>query len=1275
MSESWAWESIEGADGAQMQCLDIAADGTLWIGLRDGVARYDGTRLEKMSIPGTAGDSAIVISIVAIDENHAYSIHRRAVYWFDGERWLEVYQGLVNSEVMNVHAKGDEGAVWVSTAEGVLHLKDGQSFFRPLPEEGSALSTLCLDHMGNVWTVEMNGGRVYRCPVRDGLLAPSDEWEVMRPAYSKERTPRYSMLQTRDGRIWVANTAINDLTQFYDYSSGEWESVDFDVFGGYNMVQMLAKTRDGMLWVCANGYLHGLMDGEWQLTERLSRRQLRSSLLEAHDGYLWLLQNGISLSRIDYQQKRWSTLNDLLFQCETEVGDQWFLDEEGSVIRHRKREGGVWWIFDVDDGVIDTPYVIKCARDGKIWVAGAHEGVAAVSVFDATGWRRVEYPQFGDALRHESLLELEDGRIVVLRMNYQDWLYRGTAGLALLSKNGDLIEDSLKPSSEVSFVVRNAGLKSDGSMYLARTFRMTELRDGIEYAVAYDDGIGGFEIEDLAVDSSDAAWLANWGQGVYRRTFDGAWSRFGLEDGLPSLLVSDIKILEDDSIFAVTSEGVARFDGDRWFPVLKEYASSSFKSRLGASLVNGKQGALWINEHNEFWLMRGTLENAYRQGEGGLFRTTRYLPERIAPDTQLSVIHEPNTRDRSLYVKLHGTESGGGTQSSRLYFSYRLDGGEWSEYSQERSRIFQQLDDGEHMLEVRARDLDFNVDPSPATYRFTIPPPFWKTGWFFALNTVVICTIAGLVFAIFRQRYLHLIEYDEQRIHFFTNISHELRTPLALILTPLEKFTRLRKDVGEEGDKDVNMALKSARRLHQLVDELLDFRRIEEGRAQWRKVSGDLVAEMRELVNSFKPLAEMKSQLLEFRCHESRLVCEFDSDKLQKILGNLLSNAIKYTPKGGGIRMTLEIERWDRSNNAVLRVEDSGRGISKERQKYIFEPFYRGNSKAAREATGTGLGLSLVKQLVGLAEGEISVSSPILSNNDEYGGTEFKVSIPVGEVREDRELPGGEPHSESDLLKGKELSILLVEDSDDLRRYLAEDLSQEFDVLLARDGEEGLRKAGEQIPDLIITDVMMPKMDGIELCRELKSRRDTNHIPVIMLTARSSSEFEELGLESGAEEYLPKPVSMLKLQLRIRNLLESRSRLQSRLKHEFLMQPNLPEPENKEESFLKSVVDYLDENLTNSTFGVDELAERLELSRSSFYRKLKAVANMTPQEFIKNYKMKRAGQLLLDTDLSVIEIVNEVGYSETRYFGKLFKGHFGCSPSEYRTRNASGMEN
>jgi DNA-binding response OmpR family regulator/anti-sigma regulatory factor (Ser/Thr protein kinase) len=532
-----------------------------------------------------------------------------------------------------------------------------------------------------------------------------------------------------------------------------------------------------------------------------------------------------------------------------------------------------------------------------------------------------------------------------------------------------------------------------------------------------------------------------------------------------------------------------------------------------------------------------------------------------------------------------------------------------------------------------------------------------------------------------------LQEMDRMKSRFFTNISHEFRTPLTLILAPLEGRLHAGRGYAPDPAED-RIMYRNARRLLQLVNQLLDLAKIESGNARLQAGPGDLVPFVRTLVGAFSSLAESRRIALTFEAGEAALPTYFDKDKVEKVVSNLLSNAFKFTHEGGNVRVELHAEAaggW-----AVITVRDSGIGIPADRVGRIFDRFYQVDGSHTREQEGTGIGLALTRELVTLHHGTIEVQSR------EGEGTLFTVRLPreraqyrANEVIEGAEatdayepmvhqplLPeetgetGDEPRSDTyDQLP----LVLVVEDNADLRHYMREQFGAGYRVLEANDGEAGLQRAIEAVPDLVISDLMMPRMDGFELCRRLKTDQRTSHIPVILLTARAGGDSRVEGLETGADDYLTKPFDPRELRVRVRNLIEGRQKLREQFGRQVTLEPKAIAITSADEKFLTRAVEAVEAHMGNPDFSVERFEEAMTMSKLQLYRKLKALTDQSPSEFIRNLRLKRAAALLAARSGSVAEITYEVGFNNLSYFAKCFRAAYGMSPSEYASR-AEGVE-
>jgi len=558
-----------------------------------------------------------------------------------------------------------------------------------------------------------------------------------------------------------------------------------------------------------------------------------------------------------------------------------------------------------------------------------------------------------------------------------------------------------------------------------------------------------------------------------------------------------------------------------------------------------------------------------------------------------------------------------------------------------------------------------------------------------------------------------LKEMDRVKSRFFTNISHEFRTPLTLIMGPLEQMLSGSRDPMEK--RNLNLMLRNSQRLLGLINQLLELSRLESGKANLRTSRRNVIPFLKGITANFEPLANTRELDLSFHAAEEDITLYVDTGKLEQVMANLLINAFKFTPAGG--KITVEARRVAGTDEAFpggnlqISVSDTGSGIPRERLIHIFDRFYQADSTYENRRQGTGVGLALVKELVHLHHGKIDVSS------HEGKGTEFIISLPLGEGHlqpgeiieavdrvapgEDKEPAAGmkpgtpaavdlqaaeladitqleETVDEADtgiaagaapgngpLPPGKEI-ILVVEDNPGVRGYIRGELEPGYTVIEAADGPGGIAKAMEIIPDLVISDIMMPGCDGYELCRTLKKDIKTSHIPIILLTAKASEESIVQGLETGADDYITKPFNTKILAARIRNLIELRRQLQLNIHREMTLRPVEIAVSGIDKEFLKKLKEVINKNLADSEFNVEGLARKLYMARSTVYRKVLALTGEVPTEFIKSCRLKRGAELLKANFGTVLEVALEVGFGSANYFTKCFKEKFHCLPSSYQ---------
>ena len=524
---------------------------------------------------------------------------------------------------------------------------------------------------------------------------------------------------------------------------------------------------------------------------------------------------------------------------------------------------------------------------------------------------------------------------------------------------------------------------------------------------------------------------------------------------------------------------------------------------------------------------------------------------------------------------------------------------------------------------------------------------------------------------------IKLQELDRLKANFFTNLSHEFRTPLTLILGPAEKIS---SQTSSNVIKDSEVIKRNSQRLLQLVNQLLDLSRLEAGKMKLEVSEQNIIQLLKGSFLSFASLAERKKITFKFNTSVENLNIYIDEDKVEKVIDNLLSNAFKFTPAGG--RVELKVSKNVEYVN--ISIEDTGIGIPKEKISKIFDRFYQVDGTHKREYEGTGIGLALSKELIELHKGKIVVGSV------EGKGTTITISMPLGKkyytaeeickpVKNEKtnsdfisesilfEETWNEKFNVNAIIETEKPLLLLVEDNSDVRTYIRENLEKEYTILVAVNGEEGQKKSIEQIPDLIISDVMMPKMDGFELCEKLKTDERTSHIPVILLTAKATSKDKITGYETGADDYIMKPFDVKELRVRVKNLIDQRKKLREHFLQEGIFSLDSKDITSIDRKFFERAIKIINEHLSDLSFGVESFASELSIGRTTLYKKLIAIVGEPPSDFIKRIRLSKANELIKIKSGNISEIALEVGFNNPAYFSECFKKQFGVTPSKYQS--------
>ena len=774
-------------------------------------------------------------------------------------------------------------------------------------------------------------------------------------------------------------------------------------------------------------------------------------------------------------------------------------------------------------------------------------------------------------------------------------------------------------------------------------------------------------------------------------------------DGITSNTIAGIRGDMDGYLWISTSYGISRmFIKDR--SIVNFYASDGLQGnefsrgavsqdQRGNIIFGGTEGVTFFNPKeivisrnqpeiyiSDFYVHDHPVRENMKSGENEIITTSVFK----AKEFHLS--HKEN----SFSIELSSMEF---YNPERISYSYNFNDNGWINLQTGNNKVsFSNIEPGKYKFQIRAKYYSNLSEIKEIT--IIISPPWYNTPWaktLYALFTLVVILI--IIHQVRRQyriqqqmmKHQHAEEINEAKLQFFINISHEIRTPMSLIISPLQKLISTDKD--ENRQQSYGTIYRNAERILHLINQLMDIRKIDKGQMILKFKEKNIVSLIKEAYNSFDFQAKSKDISIELTTESEDIRAWIDTKHFDKIIFNLLSNAIKYTPRGGHIQLLLKCGRNPNATTESLRkyielrIIDNGIGIADDKMHHIFDRFYQIRNDQNNVKSGTGVGLHLTRSLVELHHGEISVK-----NNENGIGCCFIVRIPLGKEHLqpediDYSIDIQPDNIKTELTDREQVSIvssptirskskyraLIVEDDEEIRNYLYQELGNDFHIQICNNGKDALTSILEKVPDLVISDVMMPEMDGMTLCKKIKQNVNINHVPIILLTARTREEDKMEGLQQGADAYITKPFNIEILRQTAINLIKGRELLKnnfsgSQIQEEKIKKINVESPD---ERLLKRVMKVINDNMSNSNLNVEMIAKEVGISRVHLHRKLKELTNQSTRDFIRNVRLKQAASLLANKKHSVAEVAALTGFPNVAYFSTAFKDLFGQSPSNY----------
>ena len=1301
--------------------------GWLWIATANGLNRFDGRVFKTYRHDPSNPNSLINDFVISIYEDRSGMIWIGTIAGLDrydpvSDQFFHYlhqsgqFQSL-SSNVINCILEDQLGNIWIGTDRGLnrfVHTTGKFEVFQSRPNgNGNSgddyIYKMIEDQQGFIWSATSNG--LYRFDHSTKKLIQfgfnSNDQESLNVGKV------WSFHEDREGGIWVGTEAgglflFDPATQTFDHfqpdSNTKWNNDFYSIYEG----------EEGKLWLGAKGKLFGFETKTRKFNTHLPKLKTPSnseqkiiSIFQDREGSIWIGTNDEGIYSF-----RWKETNSQLnqhdpnnpFSLSNNViqsiykdrsGDYWLGTQRGLNLLNPITQQCIIYLPNSNDqhepfNSENSITAILEDRNQNLWI-GTQNGLKR---FDRKNKQFFHYwHDPGDSTtiggnRIRSLFEDQGGRL---------WIVVYDGGLNLYDPGSDSFTQYLTSFKPVFDVCGDY----DGHLWVGTFDGLIQFDPAKKVALSFRHdpndihSISSNVILDIYEDSHNRLWIGtNAGLNLLHRESKHTFEHFLQKDGLAHPMVLEIKEDNQNNLWLSDGNGISVFQPDN--RMFNNYSIiDNFELTFGTHIYpNPETQKMWLGTENGLIIIHpdSLPYNDYKPpvyiSSLSTYQSKRKesgFQEINAPwaKTAITLPFGQNTFTAEFAILSY-------KNPAENEAAYKLEGvsDEWIPLGSKREATFSNLRPGNYTLRVKGSNNDGVWNEKGASLEITILPPWWLTFW---AKLAYVLLAVGTLYNLYRfqlRRKLALAEtkrlqeLDAVKTKLFTNITHEFRTPLTVIQGMADHTIDQEGNlVPEKHLENAQLIKRNSAQLLTLVNQMLDLRKLESGALPLRMQQGDVIQYLRYLTESFHSHARNKEVGLHFLTEQKELMMDYDPEKLLYIVSNLLSNAIKFTPRDGNVYMSVNsrqstVGSQDAGGEILeLKVKDSGIGIEAEKLPHIFDRFYQADDSVTRQGEGSGIGLALCRELVKLLGGEIKVSSELGQ------GSVFTVTLPITKeaVVKEVETAGMEEkvlgfaapaalaiqtiptkNGEDDLPLA-----LIIEDNPDVTRYLNTCLEQDYKILTSMDGQTGIETAIDVIPDIIISDVMMPKKDGYEVCDILKNDERTSHIPIILLTAKADLDSRIKGLAGGADAYLAKPFHREELQVRLEQLIELRKKLQETYSG---LEPSETSLGNTsiENEFLRKVRQIVEEQMEDSEFGIVQLCRAIGLSRSQLFRKLKALTGKSASLVIRSIRLQRARKLLQTTDLNVSEVAYEVGFKDLAYFSKCFLEEYGETPSSVK---------
>jgi len=1245
--------------------------GFIWFGTDNGLCRYDGVKVQPYRINELGYNQ--YISSLLVDDGQLFIGTAQGVFLLKYKDQTITRLPINISSTVTSIAHDKEDGLWISTyGQGVWQYipNTGKTKHYDIKETSGAVAQIYVDNNNQVWTVTNWGA-----PVIQRLNRLHNEFEAVNLSSPLLPSLNYNalrMLQTRDGRMWLG-TWENGLMLLH--SNGQLEQVlspDLSKAGSH--IHTLYELSDDCICIgCDDGAIcFNPHTREWH--HLLGKQSLKARFVYAitsdKEGGLWMgtFYGGVSyISPVGKRFEAFTVENGLSGNvisrfCEDNHGRIWVASDDGGLMCYLPKEQR-FSNYPHQALLSRLNAHALCMAGNELWIGTYTDGVKVLNTDNGSlrDYSETSSPLSLDNSSSYAIYQDRSGNIWVATMVGLNRYNRAQNNFERISQIDDLIIDIDEDSEG------NLWLSTQGSglwKYMVSTKKFITYRNDEKDPMSISDN----QVNCTLVDESGRLWI---GTAAGLCLYDKERNRFKrISLDVPSRSV--MSIIEDHgALWLSTERGIVKYDPKQLqrFTLHDGLVSEQFQINSGLKSSDGRIYFGSTSGFNAFYPYQIKANNVMPPvfiTSLGIMnheeRTASGLPIDLSQMSELTLDYSDARMFTLSFAALSYCSPG------KNQYAYRLEGfdNDWNYVGNQNRATYTNIPSGTYIFHVKATNNDGIWSDNEATLKIVVHPPFW---WSWYAKIVYLLLIVATMWLYVRYRVSlvenrHQREMREARLQFFTMIAHEIRTPVSLIIGPLEKLMKK----GTPSD-DLKVIDRNAHRLLELVNQLLDFRKVEQQRVVMHFAPQNIYELLQNVSERFAPTFEQGGKQFSIDYPDEHFTAIIDKEAVTKVVSNLLTNANKYCKDQVGLSCIIEPD----GEHFSIIVSDNGIGIREEDRRRIFEPFFQ----AQDNKPGTGIGLNIVKNIVDMHHGEITVESEV------GHGSTFKVLLPVVQDTSNETYPVSMASSSPNVqptpvvshdqkqtaniqhAKDDRPTMLIVDDSEDMVNFLRSNFSEKYHVITAGDGVEALDKLSKNEISIIISDWMMPRMDGAEFCRQLRCNPLTSHIPFVMLTAKTDDDSKVESMDVGADTYIEKPFSVQYLEACIRNILDMRRRLIEK----FSTQPLEPVTEiasnPTDNEFLKQMQKLIEENFSNSELNVNFLAEQLNISRSGLFAKIKTLADATPNEMIQIIRLKRAAELLKENKYSISEIAYMVGFSSPSYFSKCFLKQFGIRPADY----------